>query len=248
MAELLGFQVAFGRTAEIIVSILMVLTIGTFYLASKADSPFLWFVTMVKGGLLLFVIGFASIRVARLVEDIPTSKIRSIAMGLVEIKGKIGKPFKDYAISPLKKKKCVWYVLEKYRRSGKTGYWDVIEKFFQPFFVQDETGSVLVDSAGAAVDVPYAYNSWRELRERVLIPGQELYILGTAGDNPYVKEATAVKGVKDVMIQAGHAPYYISYKDEKGFVRKYRWLGWLFVVAGSGLFGGGVFLMIVSFF
>ncbi len=246
MAELFGFQVYFGRTAEVIIGILMIMTIGTFYVASKAKSSFLWFLTMVESGSLLFVIGFASVRVARLVEDLPTSKIRSVAMGLVEIKGKISRPFKDFAVSPLKKRKCVWYVLEKYRRSGKSGYWDVIEKFFQPFHLQDGTGSVLVDPVRAAVDAPYVYNSWRDLREKVLVTEQELYILGTAGDNPYKAESTAVKGVEDIMIQSGHAPYYISEKSEHGFVRKYRWLGWFFVVLGSGLFGGGLFLIIAQ--
>ncbi|MBI4016168.1 MAG: hypothetical protein HY363_00570 [Candidatus Aenigmarchaeota archaeon] len=246
MAALFGLQVRFGSFVEAVVGILLVISGATIYIAYKAESSFLFKLSMIEGGVLFFTIGFASVRIARLVEDMPTSKIRSIAMGLVEIKGKISKPLNDYAFSLLKKQKCVWYVLEKYKRSGKTGYWEVIEKFFHPFFVKDSTGSVLVNPLNAAVDVPFTYDSWGNLREQVLVPGQELYVLGTAGDNPYVKEATAVKGVEDIMIQSAHAPYYISGKDEKGFVMKYRWLGWIFVIAGTGLFVGGVFFIIAE--
>ena len=263
MADLLGFQVRFGRTAEVLVGVLSVVTFITLYGASELDSVFLLLLSMVEGGLLFFIIGFASVRLARLVEDIPTSKIRSIAMGLVEIKGSISKPIKEYIIAPLSKKKCVSYRITAFYDSEDIEKSRVIKQFTELFFVKDNTGAVLVNPAGATVDVkPEATTTnWRKytfllkgvslkqlrcLEETILVPDQEVYILGTAGDNPHKEEATAVKGVEDAMIQEAENPFYISDKSEKGFVSKYRYWGWFFVIAGSGLFVGGVFLLIAQ--
>jgi len=198
---------------------------------------------MLQGGVLLFTVGFASVRVARLVEDIPTSKIRSIAMGMVEITGKVHKPLHDFVMSPLMKQKCVWYRLEKYRRQGKSGYWALVKEFAEPFYVKDNTGMVLVHPRGAVVDVSAVTTVFNE-REKVILPQQGVYVLGTAGDNPYKAEATAVTGVEDIMIKDAHKPFYISDKGERGFVKKYRFWGWLLLMSGCGLIGVGMFLLL----
>ncbi|MDI6735416.1 MAG: hypothetical protein QME42_04345 [bacterium] len=63
----------------------------------------------------LFFYGFFKLKKKRLIEDIPTSKIRSVAMGFAEIKGKARQkiPLK----SPLTSADCVYYkfLVEKER-------------------------------------------------------------------------------------------------------------------------------------
>jgi hypothetical protein len=106
-------------------------------------------------GLIIVAIGFISFRKKRLVENIPTSKIRSIAMGLVEITGQVilisGRVFK----SPFTEKDCVYYqfTIEEYRQSGKNAHWVTIKKGEQRtvFYLKDDTGMVLVDPTGASI-------------------------------------------------------------------------------------------------
>ncbi|MFQ6010021.1 MAG: hypothetical protein ACE5J7_02780 [Candidatus Aenigmatarchaeota archaeon] len=54
--------------------------------------------------------------------------------------------------------------------------------------------------------------------ERIIKPGDKLFIFGTAKDNPFVKETTAIKAVRDIMIQSGkkhifdsYPPYFITH-------------------------------------
>ncbi|MBN1896636.1 MAG: hypothetical protein JW789_02810 [Candidatus Aenigmarchaeota archaeon] len=110
-------------------------------------------------GLFLFYRGIRAFMRKRLIENIPTSKIRSIAMGMVEIFGRVEpQTAKKILRSPMSKKDCVYYKykVEEYRSSGKSGHWVTIDKGEKglPFHVRDDTGVVLVDPKGASVDIP----------------------------------------------------------------------------------------------
>lgn len=71
--------------------------------------------------------------------------------------------------------------------------------------------------------------------EYVIGPKDRLYILGTAGDNPFVKETTALKAVKDVMIQKGELEkfYVISDKSEKEILGEYGIRVWFEILVGA---------------
>ena len=108
-------------------------------------------------GIVAFFHGFGSMRLKRMIEDTPTSKIRGIAMGLVEVYGQAlptEKPLK----SPLSGADCVYYkyLVEELRSSGKSTYWATIKSGQDnaPFYVKDDTGQVLVDPQGADIDIP----------------------------------------------------------------------------------------------
>lgn len=75
----------------------------------------------------------------------------------------------------------------------------------------------------------------RQYFEYVIEPGDNLYILGTAGDNPYVEETTALKAVKDIMVQKGKLEklYIISDKSEKEILKKYGWGVWFQIISGA---------------
>ena len=108
-------------------------------------------------GLVIFFTGLRRLRQKRLIEHTPTSKARSIAMGLVELSGKAVSG-KEMLKSPFSGKECVYhhYRIEEWRRRGKRSSWVLIKSDWSgtPFFLKDETGQVLVDPTDAEVDIP----------------------------------------------------------------------------------------------
>lgn len=236
--------------------------------------PLIYSIIGFFGGLYLFYKGLAWFRLRRLIENLPTSKVRSIAMGLVEIYGEV-KPFQAKLLkSPLLQKECVYYDMQikEKRGSGKHSHWVTIcsGKDMVPFILKDETGEVLVDPHEAKVDfrkdldcssgtikigqsqklpqtaldymkaknialsVFLGMGNPRTYTEIVISPKDMLYILGTAGKNPYMKEATALKSEDAIMIQASknNEVYYIADKSEKDLVKGFKWKSL------GGIFGG----------
>ena len=111
--------------------------------------------------------GFQLRKKKKLIEDIPTSTVRGMAMGLVEVKGK-AQSFKGTVKSPFAQVDSVFfhYKIEEYRSSGRSGSWVTIKEFATPdwFFLEDDTGRVLVNPVGAElflnVDRQYQLNSF----------------------------------------------------------------------------------------
>jgi hypothetical protein len=88
------------------------------------------------------------------IKNTPTSKIRSIAIGLAEIFGKARCSEELY--TPISKTKCAYYELDaEYYSSGKHSRWVSFYMASQGrlFFIEDETGKILVDSKGAGIQV-----------------------------------------------------------------------------------------------
>lgn len=222
------------------------------------------------GGLFLFVKGFFWLKQKKLIENTPTSKIRSLAMGLVEIFGKVISEKNKLLTSPLTNHDCVYYnyLIEEKRGSGKSSHWATIKKEEKGinFYLMDETGKVLVDPTGAKIDIPQDFffsshlgkdppesirqflkknnlsfetflgiNKTMRYTEYFIAPNDKLYIMGAAGDNPFVEEATAQQGVEDIMIQKERGKiYYISDKPEEKILKSLKWK-----VIG-GVFGGAI--------
>lgn len=111
-------------------------------------------------GIWSFFKGFKRLRRKRLVQNIPTSTIRGMAIGLVEL---IGKADNDYVFqSPLTNNACVLYqyLIEEYRSSGKSGSWVKIasgNSFYLPFALSDGTGKIMVLPSGAELILPQGY-------------------------------------------------------------------------------------------
>ena len=118
---------------------------------------FIWTLGFFATGVFLFWNGINLLKQKRLIENIPTSKIRSLAMGLVEIYGEVVPAYKEILKSPFSNKDCVYYsyTIEEYRSSGKSSSWVTVEsgREEQPFYLKDDTGGVLIDSKGANVNV-----------------------------------------------------------------------------------------------
>ena len=220
------------------------------------------------GGIVIFILGLVWFRQRRMIENIPTSKIRSLAMGLAEVYGQVV-PNKILLKGPFSSDDCVYYKyqVQELRHTKNSSYWATIKKGEERvnFYLKDETGSVLVDPNGASIDIAkdhefgsgwgsdppqkvlqfleekgvrhesfFGMNKQMRFMESSIEPGDKLYVLGTAGDNPFVEEATAKHSAEDVMMQKGRFErfYYISDKAEKDILSRLMWKSL------GGIFGG----------
>lgn len=106
-------------------------------------------------GAYTFFKGFQILRNKRLVENTPTSKCRSIALGLAEVQGKATGD--TWFTSPLAEVRCYCSQLkiERYEKRGKSSRWVTVHERqnMVPFFVEDETGRVRVNPQGAELDL-----------------------------------------------------------------------------------------------
>ena len=75
--------------------------------------------------------------------------------------------------------------------------------------------------------------------EWIICPKDNIYIMGTAGDNPFVAEGASAKNTADIMIQKGENKsfFYISDKQEKAILKKLMWK------TIGGLFGGSALMI-----
>jgi hypothetical protein len=129
------------------------------------DGPQFWQAALAVAAPLCFWFGFRSLRLARLIDDTPVSRIRSAAQGYVELSGVArtmteGPP----TIAPLSRLPCAWwmYRIEQHTGSGRDARWDTINRGISvaPFQLVDETGACLVGPTGADVR-PGHRDCWR---------------------------------------------------------------------------------------
>ncbi len=132
-------------------------TMGTTQWSRPPDQLFLYLAAGTIGGLGLFVYGWMVHQRKRLIESIPTSTIRSLALGLVEISGH-AQPEEHLLAAPFSGLPCVFfsYAVQEHIGSGKHSRWETIANGTseQPFFVSDTTGQVLVMPLGAELILP----------------------------------------------------------------------------------------------
>ncbi len=108
----------------------------------------------------------------RIIEDTPTSRVRSAAQGYVELSG-LGVPGPKSAIKgPLTGIPCAWwrYKIEERRSTGRSRAWSTVQSdtSAEPFLLDDGTGQCLIDPRGAEVfpgasDVWYGGSEWPEV-------------------------------------------------------------------------------------
>lgn len=127
---------------------------------SGEDTLETWFYILLAfvAGVALFTSGFGEYRRRSLVANTPTSKVRSLAMGTVELQGAAKAKERDLLESPITKTDSVLYryEVEEYRESGDDSRWVTVDSGRQvrPFHLDDGTGDVLVDPEGADLRLP----------------------------------------------------------------------------------------------
>ncbi len=124
---------------------------------SPADDFWIWAIGLLVVTIAGFFLAFTYMQRKRIIEDTPTSKIRSAAQGYLELVGHgylmEGQPI----ISPLTGTTCTWYEfkVEERRQTGKNSEWKTVRKGISDelFLIKDETGQCIIDPEDAHVSV-----------------------------------------------------------------------------------------------
>ncbi len=152
-------------------------------------------------GLFSWYASFRGLKTARLIEDTPTSRIRSAPQGYIEIIGEAeDTPDAEGIRAKLTGTPCVWYSyeIEKYQSSGKNSSWRTVEKGASkaPIILNDSTGRCFVhpDRADVTTHIKQVWHGssrhptstrnqglfsrrYRYTEKRILA-GQQIYALG----------------------------------------------------------------------
>jgi hypothetical protein len=127
----------------------------TFIFSSRSSPPWLWPVLGAAAGVYVFYRGFQLLQRKRLIMNTPVSKIRSAAMGLVEVSGLASGPYTVTA--PITGVPCYYYrtMVWQWKRQGKSSSWvkEADESLHVPFYLDDSTARVLVNPQGAEMDI-----------------------------------------------------------------------------------------------
>lgn len=123
--------------------------------SSNPAGLLLWCVLGFCTGIGGFVYGFVLLQRRRLILDTPFSKIRSAAIGMVEVSGLAVGPYT--MVAPITARPCYYYrtLIWEYKQHGKNKQWVKVagECMHVPFFVDDNTGRIMVDPRGADLDL-----------------------------------------------------------------------------------------------
>lgn len=108
-----------------------------------------------------FFWGFGRFKLKRIIENIPTAKVRSMPMGKVEISGKA--IVEKTVESPFTKRSVVYYrcKIEQWVEDNEgKGSWKTVHKHdsgLHPFYIQDETGKALIRPYDAELHLPKSF-------------------------------------------------------------------------------------------
>lgn len=184
--------------------------------------PWLWQQGVESGLLAALLAGFllwrglTAVRLKRLIENTPVSRIRSLASGMVEV---FGRAERCYAlVAPVTQTPCIYYRLLRYRRDSRNGTWRLTAQRssgLHPFWLSDATGKVLIDplaadlrpahrQEGSGVGLNNAFfgreqkpDSDEKWVEESIPEGEMLYVLGFAAprrrSGESLQEATGVR-------------------------------------------------------
>lgn len=156
-----------------------------------------WFVLalLVGGTLAAFYFIWRSLHRARIVEDMPTARVRSAHQGYVELEGR-GVPLGGVPIiGPLTGTQCLWYRYKiehhETRGEGRGSHWSTVRSGVSDglFLLDDATGRCLIDPEGAEV-VPGERDVWygREDFPRHGPPASRSWFRLGGGDYRYTEE------------------------------------------------------------
>jgi hypothetical protein len=161
------------------------------------EDPIFWRTVMIVLVPVSFWFGFRCWRRARLIGDLPTSRVRSAAQGYVELLGRARLTPGTAVLSPLTRRPCVWwtYQIQERRRSGKSTRWATVDSdtCHTPFLLEDDSGWCVVNPLGAEVFPEdertwYGSSSWLA---NVPALATKSWLLGTASDYRYTEHTIA---------------------------------------------------------
>jgi E3 Ubiquitin ligase len=129
---------------------------ATWMVSSRDEGRVLtWASIGAAAGVYLFYRGFRMLQFKQLILNTPFSKVRSASMGLVELGGAAVGP--NTIPAGITGDPCYYYRATAWelKSSGNRRDWKQVanESLFVPFFIEDETGKMLIDAQGADMDV-----------------------------------------------------------------------------------------------
>jgi hypothetical protein len=195
---------------------------------------------MLLGAAASAVLMSAAYYVRSFMEAIPTSKVRSVAMGMAELTGRALKWKKEFK-APYSKEKCLAYEIkeERHQRTGKSSYWVTTrhERKDGHFLLDDGTGAILCHTKGASLEVKTFTRHFgnRRRTEWKVVPGTKYFIIGKVVDNPFVEEASSLEGFRDAMVADGDV-FIISDGKESGLRKWYSAALVFSALSTAGLF------------
>ena len=241
--------------------------VGPVHWAVAPDAMLLYLALGAGGGLGSSIYGFVLNHRKSLIESIPTSPIRSLAVGLVEVSGR-AQPGRELLRAPFSGLPCVLfsYKVEARRESRNGARWETIAKgtSAEPFFVQDQTGKVLVVPLNAQLILPdnrttrnnwfgtlpeqtiqgllklgIAVDGWfgeKTIRcsEASILPDETVYVLGTAQEHGGAAESTENSARLFIGSSRDH-DFIISDRSEKELLSRLRWQVFAFLGGGPAL-------------
>lgn len=122
---------------------------------SSDGEDIFWALVGTGFGAWTFFKGFRVLRNKRLVENTPTSKCRSVAMGFVEVAGKATGELTIPSLIGQVPCYCSQVKIERYEKRGKSSSWHQVHTRSKTvdFYVEDETGKVRVNPTEAEFDL-----------------------------------------------------------------------------------------------
>jgi Zn-finger nucleic acid-binding protein len=235
--------------------------------AMPPDNTWLVLAAGTLAGIGLAAYGFVTNNRKRLIESLPTSPVRSLAVGLVEVSGRV-QSGQALLRAPFSGLPCVLYsyVVEERRESGKQARWETIAKGTseEPFYVQDETGRVLVVPLDAQLILPdnrttrsngfgtlpqetifglsklgIAVDGWsgeKTIRcsETFILPDERVYVMGTAQEHRGAGNS-AENSARLYIGSSRDGEFIISDRSEKELLSGLQWQVWASIGGGPAL-------------
>jgi hypothetical protein len=131
------------------------MNLALLFLRSSDGRPIAWCVIGFCVGIYLFIHGFRLLQRRHLILNTPVSKIRSASMGVVELNGLAVGPYT--IVAPITARPCYFHrtLVWEWKRQGRSSKWVKVagECKHVPFFLDDNTGKVMVDPRDADLDL-----------------------------------------------------------------------------------------------
>lgn len=163
---------------------------------------YILFAAMFGVGAYLFATGFRVYWKFRVIENLPRSPLRSVAMGLVRVRGRAAGD--EVLTSPLTQQPCYYFKLtiEKWETDGRNReYWMPYRKDSDAvqFSLEDETGRATVYPRGAELDLMRTAQTIfaGQLPETLMSSSMRLTGLPDSDNPPVVDTATAATAAQE---------------------------------------------------
>ena len=222
-------------------------------------------------GAYFMYLGYRAWRQVRLMQDTPTSTARAVAIGPVELSGRVCAADGKLLKTPYSGIECVYYRCRvKNRKAGNPlkALRD-LEKNYEtngvPFLLEDDTGKILVDPACSMpvlrrrfyyslIGSKYLPERCKELikanrlEEKVKewakerLEFEEYWI--APGDEIYVMGTASKNDGKDIVIGKGRGPFFIRDRPEKLSISNIEEGIWIIILMGPLMFFGGLILLL----